>query len=156
MKSASINDLKYALQDRSAKELIQVCLRMSKHSKESKELLTYLLFEADNELQYIENIKAELDDYFDGIIVLTFSNLLKKLRKAVRIANKYIKFSGSKHVEVAVLIYICGKLKPYVRSISSTALFNLYQRQLIKIEKALPKLNEDLQFDYKEEIKNIQ
>ena len=100
MKSASINDLKYALQDLSARELIQVCLRMSKHSKESKELLTYLLFEADNELQYIENIKAELDDYFDGIIVLTFSNLLKKLRKAVRIANKYIKFSGSKHVNI--------------------------------------------------------
>jgi hypothetical protein len=155
MKTASVNDLKYALQNLNGKELIQVCLRMSKHSKESKELLTYLLFEADNEMQYIEHVKADLDDYFSNIQVLNFSNLLKKLRKAVRMANKYIKFSGSKQVEVAVLIYICGKLKPYVLGITSTALNNLYQRQLTKIEKSLSKLDEDLQFDYQQEITNI-
>lgn len=156
MKSASSNELKAALHNLSPKDIIQVCMRMSKYKKENKELLTYLLYEADNELQYIENIKAEIDDYFANLTSYTFSNLLKKLRKVVRLANKYIKFAGSKNVEVAVLIHICIQLKPFTSQFSSTALLNLYNRQIIKIDKALQKLDEDLQYDYKNEIDAIQ
>lgn len=156
MKSASSNELKAALHNLSPKDIIQVCMRMSKYKKENKELLTYLLYEADNELQYIENIKAEIDDYFASLSSYTFSNLLKKLRKVVRLANKYIKFAGSKNVEVAVLIHICIQLKPFTSQFSSTALLNLYNRQIIKIDKALQKLDEDLQYDYKNEIDAIQ
>lgn len=156
MKSASSNELKAALHNLSQKELMQICMRMSKYKKENKELLSYLLYDAEDEQQYIENIKAEIDAYFDTLLVLTFSNLLKKLRKIVRIAGKYIKFSGSKHVEVAALIHICHKLKPYTTKNSSTALLNLYNRQLIKIDKALLKLDEDLQYDFKKDIETIQ
>jgi hypothetical protein len=156
MKSASINEIKLALHNLNPKEMVQICLRMAKYKKENKELLSYLLYEADDELQFIENIKFEIDDYLDKIEAVNFSNMLKKLRKAVRIANKYIKFSGSKNVEVAVLIYICQKLKPFTRQTSSTALMNLYHRQIIKIDKALLKLDEDLQYDYHQEIASIQ
>jgi transcriptional regulatory protein LevR len=156
MKSASSNEIKAALHNLSPKDILQICMRMSKYKRENKELLTYLLYEADNELQYIENIKKEIDDYFNNLVVLNFSNMLKKLRKVVRIANKYIKFSGSKNVEVAVLIHICYQLQPFTRQNSSTALFNLYNRQIIKIDKALAKLEEDLQYDYKNDIAAIQ
>jgi transcriptional regulatory protein LevR len=113
MKSASSNELKAALHNLSPKDMIQICLRISKYKRENKELLTYLLYEADNELEYIQNIKAEIDEFFENLVVLNFSNMLKKLRKVVRLANKYIKFSGSKNVEVAVLIHICHKIKPF-------------------------------------------
>ena len=156
MKSAGTNELKAALHNLSQKELMQICLRMSKYKKENKELLSYLLYDAEDEQQYIENIKAEIDEYFDALVILTFSNLLKKLRKIVRIAGKYIKFSGSKYVEVAVLIYICHQLKPFTAKNSSTALLNLYSRQIIKIDKALLKLDEDLQYDFKTDIETIQ
>ncbi len=156
MKSASSNEIKAALHNLSPKDILQICMRMSKYKRENKELLTYLLYEADNELQYIENIKKEIDDYFNNLVVLNFSNMLKKLRKVVRIANKYIKFSGSKNVEVAVLIHICYQLQPFTRQNSSTALFNLYNRQIIKIDKALAKLEDDLQYDYKNDIAAIQ
>jgi transcriptional regulatory protein LevR len=156
MKSASSNEIKAALHNLSPKDILQICMRMSKYRRENKELLTYLLYEADNELQYIENIKKEIDDYFNNLVVLNFSNMLKKLRKVVRIANKYIKFSGSKNVEVAVLIHICYQLQPFTRQNSSTALFNLYNRQIIKIDKASAKLEEDLQYDYKNDIAAIQ
>ena len=156
MKSASSNEIKAALHNLRPKDILQICMRMSKYKRENKELLTYLLYEADNELQYIENIKKEIDDYFNNLVVLNFSNMLKKLRKVVRIANKYIKFSGSKNVEVAVLIHICYQLQPFTRQNSSTALFNLYNRQIIKIDKALAKLEEDLQYDYKNDIAAIQ
>jgi hypothetical protein len=156
MKSASSSELKAALQNLNHKELEQVCMRISKYKKENKELLSYLLYEADNEFQYIENIKLEIDTFFENILVHTFKNLLKKLRKAIRIANKYIKFSGSKNVEVAILVYVCQKLKPIVIPSNSTALINLYNRQIIKIDKALLKLDEDLQYDYNKEIAEIQ
>jgi transcriptional regulatory protein LevR len=156
MKSASSNEIKAALHNISPKEMIQICLRIAKYKRENKELLSYLLYEADNEPQYIENVKAEIDDYFENLSILTFSNLLKKLRKVVRLANKYIKFSGSKNVEVAVLIHICYKLKPFTQQTSSTALLNLHHRQIIKIDKALLKLEEDLQYDYKQDIAAIQ
>ncbi len=156
MKSASSNELKAALHNLSPKDMIQICLRISKYKRENKELLTYLLYEADNELEYIQNIKAEIDEFFENLVVLNFSNMLKKLRKVVRLANKYIKFSGSKNVEVAVLIHICHKIKPFTDQSSSTSLINLYNRQIIKIDKALLKLDEDLQYDYKNEIEAIQ
>jgi transcriptional regulatory protein LevR len=156
MKSASSNEIKAALHNLSPKEILQICMRMSKYKRENKELLSYLLYEADNELQYIENIKLEIDEYFNNLVVLNFSNTLKKLRKVIRIANKYIKFSGSKNVEVAVLIYICYQLQPFTKQNNSTALLNLYNRQIIKIDKALLKLEEDLQYDYKNDIAAIQ
>ncbi len=155
MKSASVKELKAALHNLSPIEMLEVCMLMAKYKRENKELLSYLLYEADNEQQYIENIKLEIDTYFENLVVFSFSNMLKKLRKALRIANKYIKFSGSKNVEVAVLIYLCIKIKPFTLQTSSTALLNLYNRQIIKIDKALLKLEEDLQYDYKTDIEAI-
>jgi hypothetical protein len=156
MKSASVKELKAALHNLSPREMLEVCMLMAKYKRENKELLSYLLYEADNEQQYIENIKLEIDTYFENLVVFSFSNMLKKLRKALRIANKYIKFSGSKNVEVAVLIYLCIKIKPFTLQTTSTALLNLYNRQIIKIDKALLKLEEDLQYDYKTDIEAIQ
>jgi hypothetical protein len=57
---------------------------------------------------------------------------------------------------VAVLIYLCIKIKPFTLQTTSTALLNLYNRQIIKIDKALLKLEEDLQYDYKTDIEAIQ
>jgi hypothetical protein len=156
MKSASVKELKAALHNLSPREMLEVCMLMAKYKRENKELLSYLLYEADNEQQYIENIKLEIDTYFENLVVFSFSNMLKKLRKALRIANKYIKFSGSKNIEVAVLIYLCIKIKPFTLQTTSTALLNLYNRQIIKIDKALLKLEEDLQYDYKTDIEAIQ
>ncbi|HRG58552.1 MAG TPA: hypothetical protein PK323_06300 [Bacteroidia bacterium] len=156
MKSASSNEIKSALHNLNPNELMQICLRLAKHKKENKELLSYLLYEADNEIQYIEHIKLEIEQHFSNLTASNFSNLLKKIRKVVRIANKYIKFSGKRNVEVAVLIYVCQQLKPYTKQASSVALMNLYHRQIMKINKALIQLEEDLQYDYKQEIESIQ
>ena len=57
MKSASVRELKLELQDRSPKEVMELCLRLSRFKKENKELLTYLLFETSDEQMYIESVK---------------------------------------------------------------------------------------------------
>ena len=48
MKASSINEIKKELEQRSNTELLSFCLRLAKFKKENKELLTFLLFEADD------------------------------------------------------------------------------------------------------------
>jgi hypothetical protein len=127
-----------------------------KHTHKNENTVSAISYSNNQKNKSKENIKLEIDTYFENLVVFSFSNMLKKLRKALRIANKYIKFSGSKNVEVAVLIYLCIKIKPFTLQTTSTALLNLYNRQIIKIDKALLKLEEDLQYDYKTDIEAIQ
>lgn len=156
MKAAGLSELKKELQSRSPKELVEICIRLAKFKKESKELLTYLIFESESEADYITSIKAEIDEQFD---VLNTSNLYvakKGLQKIVRAITKYIKYSGEKQTEIEVLIYFCRHMKDSGIKIShSTVIENLYQRQINKIEKALNTLHEDLQFDYQQEIETL-
>ena len=64
MKAATVTLIKKELQHLSEAELIETCLALAKFKKENKELLSYLLFEADNEDQYICTIKEEMDEEF--------------------------------------------------------------------------------------------
>jgi len=64
MKSATVKELKDELSSHSQKELVELCLGLAKFKKENKELLTYLLYEANNEDAYIIGIKNELDEAF--------------------------------------------------------------------------------------------
>ena len=64
MKAATVKQIKDELSERSPKELLEYCLRLSKFKKENKELLTYLLFEASDEESFIHSIKNEMDEQF--------------------------------------------------------------------------------------------
>lgn len=131
-------------------------MRLAKYKKDNKELLTYLLFEANDEAGYIESLKKEIDIQFEGMNKSNLYFVKKSLRKTLRFTNKHIKYSGSKQTEVELLIYFCLKMKSLELPIqTSTVLNNLYQRQIQRIRKALSALHEDLQFDYKEDIESL-
>lgn len=156
MKTASVSEIKQELISASPKELLALCLRLVKYKKDNKELLNYLLFEANDLHGYIENIKAEIDEQFTQI---NYSNLYfvkKSLRKILRTTNKYIKYTASKETEVELLIYFCGKIKSSTIKISkSTALTNLYNILIKKIKTVAATLHEDLQHDYNKEIDQL-
>ena len=67
MKAVPVVTIKKELQHLSSDELTELCLRLSRFKKENKELLTYLLFEADFEEGYIETVKLEIDEQFELI-----------------------------------------------------------------------------------------
>ena len=80
----------------------------------------------------------------------------KTIRKALRFANKNIRYSGLKETEVEIRIYFCQRMKATgIPFDQSTALSNLYNGQLIKLGKALSTLHEDLQFDYQQQIEEL-
>jgi len=153
MYTATITELKKKMGNLPPTVLKELCLRLIKYKKENKELLTYLLFSADDEESFIREIKEEMDEAFTEINSGNLYWAKKSVRKILRIAAKYIKYSGNKQTEVEVLLYFCRKmLDSGIRFQSSTTLLNLYQRQLAKASKALAGLHEDLQYDYKDEL----
>jgi hypothetical protein len=158
MIAATVVQIKKELKQRNPEELLELCLRLSKFKKENKELLTYLLFESDHETGYIDSVKEEMDEAFAAINTNSYFYIKKSVRKILRNVKKYIRYSGNKETEVVLLLYFCKKLKTLTPSINrNTTLLNLYERQLLFIEKKIILLHEDLQYDYGllvEELKN--
>jgi hypothetical protein len=154
MKAASISILKKELSMRPPKEVMEMCMCLVKYKKENKELLSYLLFEANDELQYIITVKREIDLQFAEINRSTMYYIKKSIRKILRTTQKHIRYSGLRQTEVELLIYFCSKLKTSGIAINtSTALNKLYLAQIQKIRNALATMHEDLQYDYEQELK---
>ena len=149
MKIASVNEIKEELGHINQKDLVKLCLQLAKFKKENKELLTYLLFEAHDQQAYILNVKNQMDEQFTEINASSMYLAKKTLRKILRIANKYIRHTGSKEAEVEILIHYCQNLKdsgiPFQKS---TALNNIYLGQIKKIRLAIASLHEELAYEY--------
>ena len=153
MNTTTLNELRKELKMYSPDQLQSLCIRLAKYKKENKELLAYLLFEAENEQNFIQSVKDEIDDGFAGMNRSNTYLIKKSLRKILRDTNKYIKYSGIKTTELDLLIYYCRKVRMSKIPLSrSMALANIYARQVIKIEKTLSKLHEDIQYDYQDDI----
>jgi len=149
MKAATVRELKLELNNCSQQELVALCLRLSKFKKENKELLTYLLYEASNEDQYIAEVKEEITVAFGFINTSSYYYMKKSIRKILRIGKKYIRYSGKKETEVEILIHFCSELKNIRPSINNNkVLQGIYDRQIVYIKKSITSLHEDLQYDY--------
>lgn len=148
MKVYGLQDIKKELHHLDSTQLTDLCLRLVKYKKENKELMAYLLFEADNEQAFIEGLVAESGFMFSQLPSNNYQ-LAKSLRKMLRLLNKYIKFTGSKQAEIELLISFCRNYIQYAdRRTTYKPLRLILIRQIDKIRKTVAKLHEDLQFDY--------
>ena len=156
MKPASVNEIKQKLKELDKKELIEICQRLARSKKDNKELLTYLLFEEDNLSNYIKNVKEEMDEGFAGMNISNVYFAKKTIRKILRVANRYIRYTNSKTAEVEILLHYLTNFKGLNLSWRhSTALINLYNAQVKKIEAAIDTMHEDLQYDYRRELQRL-
>jgi hypothetical protein len=149
MRIESIVTIKKELKNLPKEELLALCLRLGKFKKENKALLTYLLFEAHDEDNYIASVRSSLDELFEGINTHSYFYMKKTIRKILRQVKVYSRYSSEKSTEVELLIYFCeclNKLKPSIHR--NTTLSNLYERQIVSIKKKIGALHEDLQYDY--------
>ncbi|MDB5030670.1 hypothetical protein [Mucilaginibacter sp.] len=143
-----LQDIKKELQHLSGPQIADLCLRLARHKKENKELLAYLLFEADNEAVFIEKIKAEVGFIFSQLPVRSYETA-KYLRKILRLLSKYAKFMVSKEAEITLLLNFCTNYLQYAdRRATYKPLRLILTRQLEKIKTLIGKLHEDLQFDF--------
>lgn len=155
-KPASVKELKDELKHRSQPQMLEIILRLSRFKKENKELLTYLLFSASNEDDYIESVKKEMDEQFDEINKSSYYFMKKSMRKILRNVKKYSRYSGKKETETELLIYFLKKMHKFSPSIHrNKTLQNLFDRQLALVKKNILKLHEDLQHDFEMELEGL-
>lgn len=157
MRIASVNEIKQELNTLKPSEVKELCLRLARYKKENKELLTYLLFEAHNDQQYVDSIRHEVDEAFNSLPNANLHLTKKTLRRILRSLNKYGRHTGSSQSQIEMLLHFCQKLKQSGIPIhKSAALENLYFQQVKKINKLLDTIHEDLRFDYAKQLRALE
>ena len=157
MKASSVSEIKQELQNLSAKEIAELCLRLARFKKENKELLSYLLFESTDEESYIKSVKQNMEELFGEVNTTNIYIAKKTLRKILRITNKHIKYTANKQTEAVLLTHFCLLLKTTgIPLKKSAALENIYLQQQKKIMAAISALHEDLQYDLLKELRKLE
>jgi len=153
MEAATAKELRDELKHRSESELREIVLRLSRFKKENKELLSYLLFQSHNEDDYIDHIKTVIDE---KILEINTSNgyyAKKAIRRILRETKKFVRYSGSKETEVALLIHFCRSLQEtHPKLMNIKVVRDIVQRQIVLIKVRISTLHEDLQHDFEQEI----
>lgn len=148
MEPEKLVKLKKELSNYSVPELTDLCLRLAKYKKENKELLQYLIYDAQDPMEYAEKVKLFLLEEFKSIQKHYYYST-KSMRKIIRLMNRYAKYTASKQVETELALWFCSNYLIFADlNTNHKALQGLMRRQLDRITKLIPRLHEDLQFDY--------
>ena len=144
----NLQSVKKELQHLSSTQLADLCLRLAKYKKENKELLSYLLFEANSHDTYVEGIKQEMDTLFKEL-PSHYYYAAKSMRKILKLITKHTKFMASKPAEIELLLHYCQEYVNHVdKRTSYKPLKQLLHKQLEKVAKLIATLHEDLQYDH--------
>jgi hypothetical protein len=146
-----LQDIKKEVQHLPHEQLVQLCLRLVRYKKENKEMLAYLLFDANDEHAFVEKVKAEVGFTLSQLPAHSYL-ASKSVRKILRLIGKYTKFMASKPAEIDLLLNFCFNYLQYInRNTVYKPLRLILIRQVQKINTNITKLHEDLQFDYSQE-----
>ena len=156
MKVVSLSEIKQELQGLNAKEIAELCLRLARYKKENKELLAYLLFDAQDPDTYAMHIKESMDELFKEVNISNLYLAKKTLRKILRQINKHIRFTLNKQTETELRIHFCLTLKASGIALQKNkALNSMYMNQIKKIRTALTGLHEDIQYDFMKQVAQL-
>jgi hypothetical protein len=157
MKAATSNEIKQELKGLSGAKLVELCLRLARFKKENKELLTFLLFEADDPETYLQNVKEEVNEQFREVNTTSMYFAKKTIRKILRTVNKHIRYTGSKQAEAELLIHFCKRLKELkIPFRKSNVIDKLLDARVKKIKAAIDTMHEDLQYEYIRALEDLQ
>lgn len=150
-----LSDLKKELLELSKPELIQLCLRVAKLKRENKELLAYLIYDADDPLFYAQKLKPEIKEVFEQPFQHAYY-LTKSIRKTMRLISKYYRFTSNKQGETELLIYLVEEFyQSWRNEYRYQALGKVIFRCLEKAQSNLKKIDEDFRADFEHPINEL-
>ena len=156
MKAASSKQIRDELKNKNQKELLEYCLRLARFKKENKELLTYLLFDADNESEYVQDVKEHITRSFNEMNTSGYYYMRKGTRKILSTAKKYIRYSPVVETEIDLLVHFCEEMQQLKPSYKNNKVMkNTFESQLALIEKKVNGIHEDLQLDFEPIIRKL-
>lgn len=151
----SLTSLKKELNGLERSDLINLCARLARHKKENKELLAYLLLDADDPILYAEKIKPSLEVPYESNFYSVWA-FIKQLRKALRQITKYRRFTLSDRGEAELLLHFIRQLYAHWRpEFCHTSIQKIVQRCEEKIAQLIEKMDEDFQSDYAEPLQEL-
>jgi hypothetical protein len=152
LKPATAKEIRDTIKKADREQLEEICLRLARFKNENKELITYMLFEADDEASYIIHVKEYLDEMFGEVNKSNLYYAKKNIRKILRHANKFIRYSGKDETEMEILLYLAAGIRDLGLDLQkSQVLMNLYNGIMKKADKKINSLHEDLQYDFRRE-----
>ncbi len=156
MKPAALSDIRQELIQLPPKKVLEICLRLAKYKKENKELLSYLLFEAEDETGFVNNIKKEMDDLFSDLPKHSVYLLKKGLRKILKLVTKHSKHTSKKESEIEMLLYFCQKfVEAKFAYRNNKAIESIYLSQIKKTSILIQSIHQDLQHDYTNQLNQL-
>lgn len=156
MKPEPLSQIKKELHLQDREELIDLCLHLARFKRDNKEMLSYLLFNRQNEADYITAVQAHMDAQFEAINTQSHYYIKKSVRKILRELRRYIRYSNKPETTVELLMHFCYKLTLIKPSIfKNKVLTNIFWRQVQTIENKIGSLHEDLQYDYTLELEAL-
>lgn len=155
MKSESINNIKKKLLSLEPNELTLICLRLAKYKKESKELLSYLVFDSKDESQYVANVQQYCTEMIQEIKQKNSYIMIKNIRKTAKLVHKYMKFTENEVSKLEILIFFIELVKPIINRYNLMSLDTFYVSQYKKMEALFNKLHEDYQYDFKNKMEEL-
>ncbi len=157
MKAATAKQIKEAISNQSPVFISETILRLSRFKKENKELLSYLLFYANEEHEYLKDVKEELLQLFEGINTSSVFIAKKSLRKILRVAGKYSRYTNIDESDLEIYIYLATLFTSLPSSFKKNKqVANMYANILKKINALLITIHSDLQYDYTQQLSILQ
>ena len=157
MKAAGLKQIKDEMQALSTSELQDLCLRLIKFKKESKELATYMIFYKNEEEEFVADIKNTLSEQFENINISTAYFAKKGLRKYLRLAGRYERYTQVDSSSLEIYLHVATELQHLATSLKkNTQVKNMFTSVSKKIASIYTTLHPDLQFDYKQRIAAIE
>lgn len=156
MKSASLHQIKKELQQKDSGELIELCLKLSKFKLEGKEYLSYLLFDADDEDEYVLLVKEYITSEFEAIPNKNVYYLKKSIRRILRKVKKHIRFSKIPTTELSLTLHYCNELLKFHDELRrSKQMRNVLEKQILSLDKILSKVHSDYKADFRTDIDDL-
>ena len=108
------------------------------------------------DLPDLKNLTDFIEEEFKVINTTTYYFVKKSVRRILRLTKKYIRYTGNKETEVALLLFFCLQLKNMSPTyLKSVPLVNLMGRLTVSIKKTLSTIHEDMQLDYQNDLDNL-
>jgi len=153
---ANLNTIKKELIECEKKQLIEIITRLCRFKLDNKSLVSFLLFDAENEPEFVKEAKLQIDDLIEESKYFNFYSTKKRYRKIATLITKYVKFTNKTESEIELRLHL---VKTFTENKSELKTYLYFKKalskQLEKVDKLMKKIHEDLQFEYEEEINNL-
>lgn len=156
MKSSSISEIKKALKELEKEQLAEMLLKLARLKKENKTYLDYWLFEEHDKERYLNEVKETVSEEFKHVNPTPLF-AKKTLRKIIKLIKSAAKLLHDPEHEIDLWLHYCKEFHRlrFSKKVLPPVILNLYKNPFMRIQKLLPLVHEDLQFDFNKALEQL-